>query len=66
MPKRFRDNNPLPSYEIYKLVKCKQVAREFGITDISPEGIKKNTKVMCDEMIDKIKNNSSLNDLDIK
>ncbi len=58
----FKDKNTLPSFEIYKMVKnCREVAREFGI-DENKTGCetKLNTRVMCAEMVKKIKKEMSV------
>lgn len=53
---QFNDGNPLPSFEIYKLVKnCKEVAGEFEINDTEiGRDTQLNTREMCCKMIDKI------------
>ncbi len=46
------------AYQIYKLVKSKSVAKEFGVSEFK-EGrkTKLNTREMCDIMIENILNN---------
>lgn len=57
---QWNDKNTLDCFEIYKLVgNQKDVAREFGISDINPNGGENfNTRVMCEKMIDKIEQNN--------
>lgn len=53
---RFDDGNTKDGYQIYKLVKSTDVAREFGIKDTKPgRSSKLNTREMCDEMVKLIK-----------
>lgn len=56
---QWNDKNTLDCFEIYKLVgNQKDVAREFGISDINPNGGENfNTRVMCEKMIEVIENN---------
>ena len=54
---KFDDGNTKDGYQIYKLVKSIEVAREFGVSDVKPgRTSKKNTREMCDEMINLIRN----------
>ena len=49
---KFDDGNTKDGYQIYKLVKSIEVAREFGIIDTKPNRTTKlNTREMCDEMV---------------
>jgi hypothetical protein len=57
---RFDDGNTKKCYEIYKLVRSIDVAREFGIEDgIEGRPSNLNTREMCDKMVEKIKNKAS-------
>lgn len=58
-----KDKNPLPSFEIYKMVKnCREVAREFGIDEIkNGRDSELNTREMCTEMVNKIKKEKTIN-----
>ncbi len=51
------DQNPFPSFEIYKMVKnCREVAREFGVLENKPgRDSELNTREMCAEMVKRIK-----------
>jgi hypothetical protein len=53
---KIEDGNTKDGYEIYKLVKSIDVAREFGISETVPgRKTKLNTREMCDKMVQKIK-----------
>jgi hypothetical protein len=54
---KFQDGNAHHSFDIYKLVDNeKDVAREFGISEIRSNGITPlNTREMCEKMVEKIK-----------
>ena len=52
---KFNDGNTHCSFDTYKLVKNKEVARDFGIPDKNENGKEENSRTMCERMIVKIR-----------